>query len=303
MLCDGTNLFIGATFHEAEMKKLKASPANDPFWNDCIEVYFDPRHDGTRSIQLVIDCIGRKMWEKRYDEGYGWWVDNAWHMLADWEGRSALGAKAWTVEIRLNCVSFGIDPTPGSVCGFNPCRFRLGAGDEFSAWAFEGQRRQKSMPDWGHLLFAAAGEQAHGREVSRTDVERLYGRLDGRCVEVPVSGGFRVLTAEGEKRATFAEQLAPLLARCEELAAAARRHSLESTTRLGEEHEFLRGLNGTVEQTEALLEKARGTTLTMGAFDRLVDALQDAADRLDGATWQTRVAALVAEVQHRKEKP
>ena len=297
VLCDGVNLFIGATFHEAEMKKIKASPANAPFWNDCIEVYFDPRHDGTRSIQLVIDCIGQRMWQKQCDEGYGWHADAAWYMLADWEGKSARGQASWTVEIRVNCASFGIDPTPGSVCGFNPCRFRLGASDEFSAWAFAGRRRQKSIPDWGHLLFAAPGDRVRGREVTLADIQRIYPDAEHRQIEVPVPDGFRVFTEAGTRRVTFADQLAPALARCEKLAAVAGDAAKSAAERLGAKHAFLAELQRTLTETQGLLSRIRSTKLTIGACDRSADALRKASQRLDHATWQVRVAMLVSAVQ------
>ena len=299
VLCDGANLFIGATFHEAEMKKIKASPASAPFWNDCIEVYFDPRHDGTRSIQLVIDCIGQRMWQKQYDEGYGWWVDSAWYMLADWEGKSARGKDAWTVEIRVNCAAFGIDPTPGSVCGFNPCRFRLGAGNEFSAWGFGGSRRQKSIPDWGHLLFAAPGERVRGREVTQVDIQRVYPDLERRQIEVPVAGGFMVFTNTNTHRVTFAEHLGPALTQCDRLAAVARDVARSAAKRLGSKHPFIAELEKALSETTKLLGQIRGAKLTIGAHDRSAHALRQASQRLDHATWQTRVAMLVAEVQRK----
>ena len=297
VLCDGTNLFVGATFHEAEMKKLKASPAHQPFWNDCIEVYFDPRHDGRRSIQLVVDCIGQRMWQKHYNEGYGWWADTAWYMLADWEGKSVRGSAVWTVEIRIDCASFEIDPTPGGICGFNPCRFRLGAGDEFSAWGFGGGKRQKSMPHWGHLLFAAAGDKAQGREVTLDDVRRIYGDLQARRVEVPVAAGFRVFTGQGTDRVTFAEQLAPELSQCEQLAVTAADTAESARRQLGDTSPFATRLDDTLAGTRALLEGVRKSTLTIGAYDRALAALASTRAELSETMWQARTALLVADVQ------
>jgi len=299
VLCDGANLFIGATFHETEMKKLKASPANQPFWNDCIEVYFDPRHDGTRSIQLVIDCIGQRMWAKGYDEGYGWWTDKAWYMLADWEGESAWGAQAWTVEIRVDCASFEIDPAPGNVCGFNPCRFRLGASKEFSAWTFSGSKRQKSIPAWGHLLFAAPGEKTRGREVTSADIARIYGPLDNRCVEVPVGAGFMVFSKHGMRKLTFQKKLAAGAAQVDGAVQEATQTAASAATRLGRGHAFVAGLRKVLSETRKLLAKVRETELAIGSFDRFTAALEKKGAELETATWNARLAVLVADVQQK----
>ncbi|MBT3379787.1 MAG: hypothetical protein HN742_17475 [Lentisphaerae bacterium] len=299
VLCDGANLFIGATFYEAEMKKLKASPALQPFWNDCIEVYFDPRHDGTRSIQLVIDCIGQRMWQKTYDEGYGWWADKAWYMLADWEGRSARGSVSWTVEIRVDCASFGIDPTPGSVCGFNPCRFRLGAGDEFSAWTFRGSKRQKGIPAWGHLVFAAPGEKVRGREITAEEIARIYGALDGRSVEVPTAAGFTVFSGRGRHNLTFGEKLADGLSQVDEVVRKASSVADSARARMGGKHAFVSRLGETLTETRELLAEVRGTELTIGACDRSGAALKKKSAELDRAIWNARLAVLVADVQQK----
>lgn len=299
VLCDGASLFIGATFHEAEMKKLKASPANAPFWNDCIEVYFDPRHDGTRSIQLVIDCIGQRMWAKKYDEGYGWWADKAWYMLADWEGKSARGTNAWTVEIRVDCASFEIDPTPGSVCGFNPCRFRLGAGDEFSAWTFSGSKRQKSIPAWGHLLFAGPGEKVRGRKVTADDITRIYGSLEGRCVEVPTAAGFTVFSDQATRNLTFGEKLADGLGQVDELVQEGSSAADAAAERMGGKHAFVSGLEKTLAETRKLLAEVRNAELTIGACDRFAAALEKKGAELDTAIWNARLAVLVADVQQK----
>jgi len=299
ILCDGTNLFIGATFHETEMKQIKASPARQPFWNDCIEVYFDPRHDGTRSIQLVIDCIGQRMWDKKYDEGYGWWTDKAWYMLADWEGRSARGPQAWTIEIRINCAAFEIDPTPGSVCGFNPCRFRLGAGEEFSAWTFgtRAQKLQKSIPDWGHLRFAAPGEKVLGRSISRADVTRIYGALKGRCIEAPTQHGFTVFSDRGMHSLTFAEKLESELSRLDGQAEAAADAAESAMINLSGKHTFVVGLKKTLDETRKLQREVRAAKLTIGTCDRFAAALKKAAIKLDNAMWQAHLAVLVTSVQ------
>jgi hypothetical protein len=89
LLSDGSKLYIGATFHEQNMASVRLNPAADPFWNDCIELYFDPAHDGSQHIQLVVDCGGRKWWHKQYDKGYGWLDDNAWYVLANWDAAGA----------------------------------------------------------------------------------------------------------------------------------------------------------------------------------------------------------------------
>ncbi|MCF7853483.1 MAG: hypothetical protein K9N51_01700 [Candidatus Pacebacteria bacterium] len=296
ILTDGANLYIGAVFHEPEMKKIQANPALPPYSNDCIEVYFDPRHDGTRKIQFVIDCIGQKWRRKHFNDGYGWVTDSAWEVLADWEARTSWGDNAWYVEIRVNGTAFGFDPQPGEVVGFNVCRFRLGAGNEFSAWGFEGSGRQKNMAAWGHLLFAKPGESVADGAVTSREIEQIYPDLSGLRVQVPIAGGFQIYTTDGMEERTFGELLAPLVA---ELRALLQEGEtvLANLGVKGKRRESLAGAFAAGrEKTRELLSTVESVKLTCGAYDRLVAAIATNRKGLENTIGQMKLARLVARV-------
>ena len=292
LLSDGPKLYLGITFFDEDMDAILFNPSRPAYWNDCTELYFDPAHDGTRSIQLSIDCGGQRYWHRHFNDGYGWINDTAWFMMADWRCAVARGKDGWTVEVAIGARSFGIDTAPGSVCGFNPCRFRLGAADqEFSAWGFAGGKRQKNMAAWGHLVFLAEGEQAGG-EVTSTDVALVYPDLTGRVVRVPVADGFAVFTGDGEATAGFGEllreQAGALQARLDE-ATAALEALPPDEPRAGKLRE---ALDPARQEAVSLLGQARADDLTLGAFDRLGDAMTRTEAELREIAGRARIVEL-----------
>lgn len=296
ILTTGPTIYIGATLYDDDMNAVRDDPAKDPYWNDCVELYFDPRHDGTRSIQLVVDVGGRKFWHKRFDDGYGWWDDRSWHMLARWSAAAARHDDRWTLEIEIDAASFGIDTSPGAVCGFNPCRFRLGAAQpEFSAWGFAGGARQKNMAAWGRLLFGAEGERMKNAPVTGEDIRRVIPDLGDRVLEAPMDEGLLLVTAEGERLARFEELLAPLLAAAEEQLRAAR-EALDALPADDRNAARLAGDLPPLETEVARLQDAAGARpLTIGAYDRAADGLRSLTDRLHDFHWKARLARLALE--------
>ena len=293
VLTTGPTLYIGATLYDDDMATVRNDPAQDPFWNDCVELYFDPRHDGTRSIQLVVDVGGRKFWHKRFDDGYGWWDDRSWHMLARWSVATARHDDHWTLELEVDAASFGIDTSPGAVCGFNPCRFRLGAAQqEFSAWGFGGGARQKNMAAWGRLLFGAEGERMAGAPVTGEDIRRVHPDLGDRVLEALLDEGLLLVTADGERLARFEELLAPLLEAAGEQLRAAR----EALDALPADDRNAAHLAEQLPPLEAeatrLGEAAAARALTIGAHDRAADGLRKITESLHALHWKARLAEL-----------
>jgi len=293
LLCDGAMLYLGITFHDEEMSRIMFNPAKPPFWNDCAEIYFDPRHDGARNIQLVVDCGGQKFWHKMFDDGYGWWPDSSWHLLAKWDAAVVRHGDRWTVELAIDCASFGIDPTPGKVCGFNPCRFRLGAQQpEFSAWGFSAGGAQKDMAAWGHLLFTPPGADRQAAAVTRDDVALIYPELGDRVLEVPAADGFQVFDRNGERRETFRERLDPLLAVLQQ----SRDEAVAALAALREDDPNRQGLTATLDQARAeadrLIALAAEPELTLGRYDQLADGLGKTADLLVQTSWKIKISAL-----------
>lgn len=293
VLTTGPILYIGAALHDDDMDAVRDDPAQDPFWNDCVELYFDPRNDGTRSIQLVVDVGGRTFRHKQFDDGYGWWDDRSWQMLARWSAATARHDDHWTLEIEIDAASFGIDTSPGAVCGFNPCRFRLGAAQqEFSAWGFGGGARQKNMAAWGRLLFGAEGERMRGAPVTGEDIRRVHPDPGDRELEAPLNEGLLLVTAEDERLVRFEELLAPLLAAAGEELLAAR----EALAQLPADDRNARALAEQLPSLEAetarLQEAAAVRPLTIGAHDRAADGLREVRARLHALCWKARLAAL-----------
>jgi len=303
-LTDGVTLFIGATFHDREMDKIRFNPVNAPFWNDCIELYFAPRGEGIRHIQLVVDCGGQRMWHKKFDDGYGWWDDNSWHLLADWQAAVHRAADRWTIEIAINLASFGIEAAPGHSVGFNPCRFRLGAEpQEFSAWGVAPPGiyfGQKHMPSWGHLIFAPAGERGQGTAATRADVDLIYPDLANRVLEAPADGGLTVFSRDGTRTVSFRDLLNPVLRRA--LADATR--AAAEIAKLPEGHPHRETLGRPVAAATAALarieDELAGDDLTIGRYDKLSADLGKLADEVAERYWQTRLATL-AVTAHRGE--
>lgn len=297
-LHDGRNVYIGATFHEQSMETIRANPAKHAFWNDCIEVYFDPRHDGTRAIQLVVSCIGQTHQIKRVNEGFGWYDDSAWTMLADWQSAVRRNKTNWTVEIRLNARAFDIDTAAGNVVGANVCRFRFaGQADELTAWTFGPRIRklQKDMSSWGHLIFSDKPEVS--QEVTMEEVRTVYPDLGDRVLQVPAEGGFRLFTSEGARKVSFRDLLKPLVDRT----TAAAKDAANALTRLDEakvEHAALsRQLVDLQKQLDAGLAELRVDHLGQGLYDRSTDRLAALNERFVELTWQARLKLLVNRAQ------
>ena len=295
LLCDGARLYLAATFFDDDMASVRHNPTQEPFWNDCAEIYFDPLHNGMRRIQLVIDCGGQKYWHKNFDDGYGWWDDNSWHMLAKWDAAAARGTDRWTAEIAIDCVSFGIDPASGKICGFNPCRFRLGSKrQEFSAWGFGGGERQKSMKDWGHLIFCPAGGKALGVGVTREDVALVYPDLGERVLEVPVTEGFTLFSKDGEATRKFADLLAPMIEKLEARTSATK----EAMGGLDGKNQNRAALQKRLDELAAESVKLKSAMasqpLTLGVYDKTADGLGKALTAMDELYWKIRLAALAA---------
>jgi len=292
LVSDGQWLYIGADLHDDDMASVRCDPAKDPFWNDCVELYLDPRHDGTRSIQLVVDCGARRFWQKRSDDGYGWREDTSWHVLSRWEAAARRSEDRWSLELAIHCASFGIDPSPGRVCGFNACRFRLGSKQqEFSAWGFGKDQRQKDMGAWGHLLFSPAGSgPASG--ITRADALAVYPDLGTRVLELPAEAGFVQISAAGEKLVTYAEVLSPLTAAATEqlrLAQGALDALPDAAPGLSALRQRLPELKA---ESDRLFAQAAGP-LTAGACDRTADALRQLRVQAEDLLWRAQLAGLV----------
>lgn len=297
ILCDGPRLFLGITFLDEEMDAVRFDPSKPPYWNDCTELYFDPAHDGTRSIQLSIDCGGQRYWHRHVNDGAGWINDTAWFMMADWGCAVARGKDRWTLEVAIAARSFGIDTAPGAVCGLNPCRFRLGAEQqEFSAWGFAGSRRQKNMDAWGHLVFLAEGQRAGG-EVTADDVALVYPDLTDMKVWVPVEDGFMVFAGQRQVQIEFAALLMIDAAHLEEDLEYAQK-AVGGLPEADRRAKILREALAPLKQrTDDLMQQTVADHFTLGSYDRLSEQIAATQSELDEITDKARIIELALAVK------
>lgn len=294
LLTDGAKLYIGATFYDEDMNALTFDPSKAPFWNDCTEIYFDPLHDGAEHIQLVVDCGGRKWWHKKFDRGYGWWDDNAWYLLAQWRAASARHEDRWTIEIEIDCASFNIDPAPGKVTGFNPCRFRLVPGKhEFSAWGFtpDVSKKQKDMAAWGHLVFGKPGEKMKDAELTADDIRLVYPDLAGRILEYPVDDGLILYGADGAVRKSFAKLLEAPLAKLKERADKLA-NALDGL-REGKDFGNLQGeTDKLAAEREQIVKTFAAGIASLGGYDKLMRDIELLTERMDAWYWKLKIFEL-----------
>jgi hypothetical protein len=292
LVTDGSKLYIGEKFYDEDMANVRFNPAQEPFWNDCTELYFDPRHDMSRQIQLVLDCGGRRWWAKQNDDGWGWYNDGNFGVLADWQAGAFRGPDYWSLETVINCASFEIDPTPGKACRFNVCRFRLNPKvSEFSAWTFGPESRQKEIPAWGHLLFLPAGASGTS-DLTAADIKLIYPQLAGRVLQVPVEGGFVTYTAAGSKAQTFVQLLTP------PLDDSAKFLDKTDTTiaALPATAKGLEGLKADVSKLKASLDANRALlagSLTLAQYDKLNEAVSTLRKSSETVYWRAQILTLM----------
>ena len=153
LLWDDENIYLAVTCYESKMKNLVANEtAHDgAFWeDDCIEIFFDPRHVHADYYQLAVTAKG-----VRYDS---WKGDRLWSK--PWTATTKLHGDRWTVEIAIPLATLGVEKiAPGAFWGFNLCRERLAGGSrELANWA-DVERNFNTPELFGHLLFVAANWQ------------------------------------------------------------------------------------------------------------------------------------------------
>lgn len=294
LVSDGAWLYVGETFYDEDMANVRFNPAQEAFWNDCTELYFDPRHDLSRQIQLVVDCGGRRWWQKQNDDGWGWYTDTSFGVMADWNAAAQRYADRWTLEIAINCASFGINAAPGKACRFNVCRFRLNpAKAEFSAWTFGRSGAQKDMNAWGHLIFGAPGAGSGGGEITAADVKLIYPNLGKRVVQVPVPGGFVTYTSAGSQRQTYAQLLTPQIAQSRKYLDDAERvlAELPPTINGGE---ALRMQSALLRDTLDTAQDQVAGQMELNDYDKLATALDKARSDSEIVYWKARLLTLTA---------
>jgi len=294
IVTDGAKLYIAATLHEKNMKSLAFNPAYNPWGNDSVEILLDPRHDATCKIQMNVDCGAQKSWYRQYSDSFGWRTDGGWWALARWEVAVARTATAWTLEAAIDCASFGIDPSPGKVCGMNVCRFRYTQVPwEWAAWGFNTSEGQKAMSAWGHLLFAPPGEHTKGIPVTRADISTVYSDLTNRVIGVPTAGGFAVYTDDGERHVTYAELLTKRVATLDAQLRDAQ-GILGQIPASGAVSDLTTQVTTTVKDLDEIKMRSGSPDLTLGGYDKLVDQLAKAQLKADRVYWRARLLLLMA---------
>lgn len=296
LLTDGKKLYLGARLHEPNMKVIAANPANAPFANDCLEMYMDPRRDGRRNIQLNVDVLGQKYCARQYDDGWGWLPDSAWSVMAQWDTAVQRTPADWTVEIVFDCATFDIKPAPGSVVGLNICWFRQGAG-ELSAWGYALDYEswcQKSLKDWGHLVFGAPGERAAENPLTAREVRAIVGKLAGRRVEIPAPGGLLILDEAGDRRVSFKEVLQPKLRAIDGQLGRTEALLTGLTAPNPRLPELQKALAAAKQEAAAISAVLGGGALSLATYDRLATRLQQLGSTVLDLYHRAKIVEYVA---------
>lgn len=124
-------IYIAYKAYEPSTKGIKqaARIRDGNVWeDDCIEIFFDPKHDYKSFYQFCINALGTS-----YDR-------NAAKNGTAWNPRSEVCPKVtpdfWALEIKIpfKDMEFAAN-TPGVIIGFNIATIRIGNSSEYGQWA------------------------------------------------------------------------------------------------------------------------------------------------------------------------
>ena len=179
LLYDRENLYIGVKCGESKMDKIVANIRDhdgDVWHDDCVEIFFDPKHDHETYYQFIVNSIGTQY------EAVGF--DRLWN--CKWQAAASLGENAWYVEIAVPFASLETGtPSANSIWGYNLNRERnAGGSTELYNWAdVQGVFHNPGL--FGHLWFVGGGWRA-----SDENVAAVAQRVGGAEARVYVSDGY-----------------------------------------------------------------------------------------------------------------
>ena len=179
LLYDRDNLYIGVKCGETMMDKIVAKVRDhdgDVWHDDCIELFFDPRHDHETYYQFIVNTLGAQY------EAIGF--DRLWN--CKWQAAASLGENAWYAELAIPFASLEASPPePDTIWGYNLNRERnAGGSTELYNWAdVQGVFHNPGL--FGHLWFVGDGWQADDAHVAA-----VAQRVGGAEARVYVADGY-----------------------------------------------------------------------------------------------------------------
>lgn len=128
LLYDNKALYLAFQCAERDMAALKANiiGRDNSVWDDdCVEIFLDPSASRTSFIQFALNTLGTQ-----YD-GLG---NDSYGFNPKWQGKSSVGPKGWTAEIRIPFNEMGAKtPARGTAWMGNFCREEQ-PSKELSSW-------------------------------------------------------------------------------------------------------------------------------------------------------------------------
>ena len=169
---DAEAIYVAVKAYEPNLAELRVGQDPDnPWWDDCIEIFVDPQATRTRYFQYIINAAGN--WVSGYTGDFA----------ADVPGEFASGRTddAWTLEAKLPYTTFGAPPHVGQRWGFNVTRARTekAPGEEREQSLWSPTNGMHGAPGkFGYLVFAYQhGSRPRMEEPDLTVADRILDRV------------------------------------------------------------------------------------------------------------------------------
>jgi hypothetical protein len=126
LLYDWEALYVAFICHDVMANRVVRSVTEEDsrriFGNATVEIFFDADNDREDYYHLTANALGTRYdaWVERVQQH--WWD-------GEWSACSAVGEKAWTVELKLPFSTFGVEPSPGGRVGVNFARCTATEGE------------------------------------------------------------------------------------------------------------------------------------------------------------------------------
>ncbi len=163
MAYDNTNLYLYFKCWEADMSKLRATPAERDsriYTDDSVEIFLDTKHDRKTYYHIVVNAAGAM-----YDEMNKVNTPKSWD--GDWSVQTDEADDGWSATVTIPFKSLGITkPTDGTVWGMNFARHETRLV-ETSSWTEIGPGFH-SPERFGEIVFG--GRKSAVAAVERTPI-------------------------------------------------------------------------------------------------------------------------------------
>ncbi len=258
------------------------------FARDCLEIYIDTKNDDRGYVCVWANAKGEKMSERRIDMDWAIVTDHSFRLWARYDYAAEVTDAAWIVEGRVAWKDMDVEPRPGLIMGFNPCRFRFSHKPvQFLCWSTIGES-QKQPELYGHMVLGDRPDDV------TPVLARLYPAYERMTIHVPQGDSIAVFEGGTRTAVTYRQMLEDRLS-----AAADRLETL--TARLADapasgHQKRARQLLAKAEEARAAIgERAAATgTVTESAYLAQAASLDKVDRTLEHAEWTLRIGALLA---------